>query len=59
MGDCSPEVRREWGRLFNLRNAAYLRMLQKWGKSLEPYRRDLDAATANLQAYERQHGLKG
>lgn len=48
---------KERDRLRGIRDRAYIAFLQRWGKAAEVYRQELDRAQANLDAYERAHGL--
>lgn len=48
---------KERDRLRGIRDRAYIRFLQRWGKASEAWRRELDIAQANLDAYEKAHKL--
>jgi len=48
---------KERDRLRGIRDRAYIAFLQRWGKASEVWRRELDIAQANLDAYEKAHKL--
>ena len=48
---------KERDRLRGIRDRAYIKFLQRWGKASEVYRQELEIAQANLDAYENAHKL--